>query len=264
LALDGTTLLAGSEPMGSIRVFENAGGTWNETTTLAAYDATPGDAFGFAVDVDGDRIAVASHLDDDAGKNSGSIYTYRRVGGAWVTEAKVVPPGYRADEHYGQYIALAGDLLVGTSDFADSGLGASYITSLADPVSCLGTSTLEVELNPGVFQEMAYVGSAALAGNAYFVLGSLSGVSPGVTTQGVHIPLNIDVYTEVSILFANFAPFIQFQGTLDANGAANPRFEVPAGGLPASAVGVTLHHALLVVSGASLVAATDAVPVILK
>ncbi len=54
--------------------------------------------------------------------------------------------------------------------------------------------------------------SCAQAGRTYFVLGSLSGSSPGLQLGSIHVPLNLDIFTQSMLL--NTPMFTGFSGTL--------------------------------------------------
>ncbi len=85
---------------------------------------------------------------------------------------------------------------------------------------------------------------------SYWIFGSVTGTSPGVTLGSavgpVTIPLVPDVYTNLTIALANISPFVSTRGTLDAAGKnANGKLVVPVisdQGL----IGLTLYHAGLV------------------
>ncbi len=58
----------------------NQGGAanWGQAARLDAADGTVGDFFGYAVAIDGGRIFVGCHQDDDGGSNSGSVHQFLR------------------------------------------------------------------------------------------------------------------------------------------------------------------------------------------
>ncbi len=101
------------------------------------------------------------------------------------------------------------------------------------------------------------------AGKSYAIFGSMTGTSPGITLSGIRIPLNVDLYTDVTLGSAVAPMFVRFQGTLDSKGEATASFNVPAG-LP-SMTGFTLHHAYLVFDASGkFYMASNAVPLVLK
>ena len=78
----------------------------------------------------------------------------------------------------------------------------------------------------------------------YWILGSVSGTSPGITLHGVNIPVNYDALTLFTIVFANTSALPGFAGTLDANGMGTA--SLVSGPLPASVVGTQMDFAMLV------------------
>ena len=79
LALDGDTLAIGADAddeKGSVYVFERSGDSWVQTAKLTASDGAEGDFFGSSLALNGETLAVGAYLDDDKGKNSGSVYVY--------------------------------------------------------------------------------------------------------------------------------------------------------------------------------------------
>ncbi len=92
------------------------------------------------------------------------------------------------------------------------------------------------------------IAGSAQAGQQYFVLGSISGTTPGFTKTFINVPLNWDAYTDVTLALANTAVLTDTVGVLDGNGRATASLNVTPGLLPASAVGFVLHHAALAVN----------------
>ncbi|MHC4516476.1 MAG: sialidase family protein, partial [Planctomycetota bacterium] len=76
-------------------------------------------------------------------------------------------------------------------------------------------------------------------GQAYLVVGSISGTTPGLAVGPVHIPLNPDLVTNLTIALANTPTFSNTKGNLDTDGRAAATIVVPGG--VTGAVGLTLH-----------------------
>ena len=104
-----------------------------------------------------------------------------------------------------------------------------------------------VSLVTGGTQTLSLEAGSAHANLPYWIFGSITGATPGVALNGVHIPLNIDVYTQIAMqnVTAN-PPFNGFRSMLDANGEATAQFIVPSGLVN---VGFKLHHAFIVFDG---------------
>lgn len=101
-------------------------GHWSEETRLVADDPVSGDYFGYSVSLEGDRLAVGSILNDAPLEDSGEVYLFEHVEGAWVLEH--LPPPDDGGE-FGYALALDGaDLFVGAVYHPGNGIanGAVY------------------------------------------------------------------------------------------------------------------------------------------
>ncbi|MHC4854145.1 MAG: hypothetical protein ACYTF5_19245, partial [Planctomycetota bacterium] len=78
----------------------------------------------------------------------------------------------------------------------------------------------------------------------YWIVGSVTGTSPGINLSGVSIPLNPDPYTDFTIANTNSTLLTNFRGSLDTEGKATASFNVPSGLPPL--VPFTVYHACLI------------------
>jgi len=96
---------------------------------------------------------------------------------------------------------------------------------------------------------------AMRAGQTYFLVGSASGTSPGISVgNGVVLPLNADPYLMFTVVNPNAGFLPQSLGTLDSEGASTVTLSLPPAGAPSSLVGATLHHAYVVLDLAAGIA----------
>lgn len=110
---------------GSVYVFVREGGGWVQETKVTAPDGAASDWFGRAVSLEGDVMLVGSRGDDDRGAESGSAHVFRRAGGAWAHEAKLLAPDGAANDIFGTAVALAGNrAVVGSPNDGDQGAGS--------------------------------------------------------------------------------------------------------------------------------------------
>ena len=79
----------------------------------------------------------------------------------------------------------------------------------------------------------------------FVMLGSLSGTTPGVTIDGVELPLNVDPYLVYTWAFPGAAPLYNAVGKLDERGDALPWFEL-APTSDASLVGLKIAYSAAV------------------
>jgi len=131
------------------------------------------------------------------------------------------------------------------------------------PEGCtFGRDVAEVNATTGGTQSLFLYAGAAHAGKGYYVLGSVSGTTPGLPfNQNVLLPLNYDFYFQALLSFPNVLVLNSFS-TLDGSGNATAQFVVP----PAVSIpfAVTVNHAYLVLSPFNVpVMASNAVPVLL-
>jgi len=88
------------------------------------------------------------------------------------------------------------------------------------------------------------VAGSAHAGEAYLLLGSASGTTPGIAYSGFNLPLNFDFYFNFTAVAAGGPILPTFFGTLDSLGNAAASLTFPR--IPAVA-GMELHHAYAVI-----------------
>ncbi len=62
-------------------------------------------------------------------------------------------------------------------------------------------------------------------GATYLLVASGSGTSPGAIVDGVNVPLNPDIWTDISLTFAGSAIFPSSLGTLDTSGSATAQMD---------------------------------------
>jgi hypothetical protein len=153
---------------GSVYVYTRGGGGWPLQTKLQPSDANAGAAFGSALAMDGDLLVVGANKDDDHGHWSGSAYVFRRVGGGWTEEAKLLPSDGNLDELFGESVAVHGSsAVVGAMWDDDNGefAGSAYVYGRVE-----GEWTERFELLPADIGEEARFGAAvALSGHTALV-----------------------------------------------------------------------------------------------
>jgi hypothetical protein len=82
------------------------------------------------------------------------------------------------------------------------------------------------------------------ASETYLILGSVSGIGPGVEVLGVHMPLNLDGWMLWTAQNPNTEVTQDFYGVLNSKGRALAAFD-PTGGMGPSLIGMTFNHAFL-------------------
>ena len=188
----------------------------------------------------------------------GSIRIHAGKGGTLldtITPAEPIPG-------FGRCLDLADINRDEAADLAVGSDGAGVrIYSLQTPSLLATPNSWPIE--KGGLQTFTLSAGAVHAGKIYMVLGTLSGVSPGVRVGTLDIPLNPDFYTTFSLAWPNQAPLIASHGYLDLTGEAKAGLLLPP--LAASLKGLVFHHAYLVL-GFSLrfEFASNPVPLLLR
>jgi len=139
VGIDGGTALIGLDDddlngpsSGSAYVFRRSGGSWNEEAKLTPTDGNIGDYFGSAVGMDGDTALVGAFGDEDPnGNGGGSAYVFRRSGGSWDEEAKLIPTDGDNSDSFGWSVGIDGDTaVIGTLSDEDpngNNSGSAYV-----------------------------------------------------------------------------------------------------------------------------------------
>lgn len=96
----------------------------------------------------------------------------------------------------------------------------------------------------------------------YLLVGSLSGTTPGITVNGVKIPLNPDVMSSFTIVAANTQNLENFSGVTDVAGSAKAKFWTQSSTTPPALIGTNMWFAALQIRAGNLVGVTN--PVMLR
>lgn len=131
--MDGSVVVVGAPgktgagaASGAVYVFRKTGPTWSQEQKLTASDEATDDHFGYSVSVSGDVIVIGAYQNDDGGTNSGSAYIFRRTGGVWSEEQKLVATDAATDDFFGVSVDIdAEDVLIGAWG-ETTGAGAAY------------------------------------------------------------------------------------------------------------------------------------------
>ncbi|MEM7306251.1 MAG: FG-GAP repeat protein [Planctomycetota bacterium] len=244
------SLLAGENP-GAVFVYERIDGTWIQTGRIDPPVPTEG-WFGRSVDFDGELVAVG----DPWPFERGTVFFYRRVQGDFELVATLNATNDDV-EGLGKSVALDGERVVAASYISD------HTVVFRQPAVLNGAPT-SISVAAGGVQSFELSSCTGFAGQAYLVLGSQSGTSPGVSAFGLTLPLNPDPYFLVTLNGSSASPLAGSFGSIDAAGGAAASFVLPPGS-DAALVGLVLHHAfaLLSATGAELIAVSNAEPLAL-
>lgn len=282
VAIQGGVVLVGatSNPnvAGAMIVYEKVGGSWTKTATIRPANSAVGDRFGSALAFDGNAVLAGAILASfgTAGQAGfqpevGSATLFERQGSSWLEVWRTFGDPQFPGKQFGAAVALdAGAAAVAAPYAFDPGLASGQgrvdaFFASSGPRGFLHAQVSGVSSSQagtaGAVQGLVLSTCPALPGAPALILGSLSGTSPGVTVNGHHLPLNVDAYTLATVNNPNSVLLNPSFASLDAQGHLSSAFALPIP-VPA-AVGLTLHHAALVLdpSGSIAVLASNAAAV---
>ena len=106
--------IADADGIGSVEIYTYRNDTWelDETLSLNRFQNN----FGSSIDIDGDKMIIGANAPwaDGPGtfinEDAGSVHIYKRSGSSWSKEADLEPPDSRADDLFGDAVAIHGNL----------------------------------------------------------------------------------------------------------------------------------------------------------
>ena len=117
VAIDGNVAIIGTAQIdeiprpGTAYIYRFDGAKWNPEAKLQPEDVGDSDSFGSVVSIHGDVAVVSSHLDDDLGDDSGSVYVFRFNGEDWIEDGHLLAPNGVAGDHFGAAVDIYGDYI---------------------------------------------------------------------------------------------------------------------------------------------------------
>jgi hypothetical protein len=111
-------------------IFEEIGGVWSEAAKVLPQSGDGSEQFGHAVATSVGRVLVGAWGNDDAGADSGAVYTYEKIEDVWVVTAIHRADDTAPGDQFGFAVAASGELAaIGAPGDADGGTdaGSGYI-----------------------------------------------------------------------------------------------------------------------------------------
>ncbi|QOJ15824.1 MAG: thrombospondin type 3 repeat-containing protein [Planctomycetia bacterium] len=212
VAIEGNTAVVGAvgdddagESSGSAYVFVRSGSTWTQQAKLTADDAAAGDAFGTAVSISGNSVAVAARFDDGVGgADSGSAYVFTRSGSTWTQQAKLTAHDEAAGDEFGTSAWISGGTVIVGARFDDDAgdrSGSAYVF-VRSGISWTQQAKLTAS-DAGAFHSFGV--SVALDGDSA-VIGAFESSDAGTSSgSAYHFVRTGLIWTELSKLTASDA-----------------------------------------------------------
>lgn len=105
-----------------------SGNTWSQELYLKSHN--PVQAFGHAVAISGDTVAVATLFDNSGSPGVGAANLFRRIGTAWAQEAYIEASGVGFEDNFGPSVSISGEEFVvgniGIRGLCERGNGAAF------------------------------------------------------------------------------------------------------------------------------------------
>jgi hypothetical protein len=121
-------IAVGAFGRGLAYVYDDSG---SQVARLVGHDTLPRDLFGWSVAADGQRIVVGALDDNGSGPRTGSAYLFERdPNGVWREQAKLVGAEALPVDHFGESVAISGDVVVSgapESDESGTASGSAYV-----------------------------------------------------------------------------------------------------------------------------------------
>ncbi|HMI07477.1 MAG TPA: T9SS type A sorting domain-containing protein [Flavobacterium sp.] len=107
----GWNFATGPTSMGKVYVFSNDG-TLSQVNDFYPEDAPGNDAYGLKISISNNFLAIGSLVHDLPVSNCGAVYVHRKVNGIWQSNyQKITAPDASANDHFGSYVKVVGNLL---------------------------------------------------------------------------------------------------------------------------------------------------------
>lgn len=137
-------------------------------------------------------------------------------------------------------------------DGCSAGISGNWLFEVTYRIANCETLNRDVSslsLSGGGAQIFTLAAGASEAGKIHWLVGSLSGTTPGIPVPGVGaLPLNDDAYLQYTIANPNGPLYVNSLGNLDAFGNTFAALVVPPGVNEPALVGLEMNHAYITVS----------------
>ena len=108
---------------GAVYVYQRTGTSYTFQQKLVGSSTVGSDRFGTAIACDGLTLAISAIEDDDQGSDSGSVFTFRHNGLAWVEQSQLIGSGVTTNDWFGWSVDVDGDVLAAGAINHDAAAG---------------------------------------------------------------------------------------------------------------------------------------------
>jgi len=263
---------SGAKDLGQVHVF--SGATGKRILTLTGLQA--GESLGLSLasvgdwDLDGkaDLAVGAASVNPKFPTGAGAVIIYSGKTGKRLWN---LHGGYK-DQNLGWALAGGGDvdgdrrpdLIVGMAEAYRAQPALTAEMSVWSPAKkSLWSDTHKVSLGKQGQQVLQLDAGAKQAGRTYFLLGSMSGIKPGLPLGGLTLPLQVDGYFWLTATVPNSSFLRSSLGVLDSKGQAKATFTAVTG-MPKALIGARADHAYVVFDKTGFRMTSDWVPLLFE
>ncbi len=191
---------------------------------LTASDGDPGDQFGYAVAIVGNRLVIGAPYDDDTATNSGAVYVFERSGSTWTQMAKLKAAVPGSNDYFGSALDVNSDSNPGTivvGAYADNTTAGTDSGSIYVFQGSGGTWTQVANLTGSVTAASDFFGSSvAITGNRIIVGAPLDddgGLQSGVAFvfEDTSVSQNWSTYAEDKLIPTDISSGDRFGQSVD-------------------------------------------------
>lgn len=137
VSIDGNYIIVGAYVAfgtGRAYIYHREDGVWVEQARLAPPDPCGSDSFAsHSVGLRGDMAVVGSRYDNELGSSAGAAFVYRRTGGVWALEQKLLPADGVAGACFGWWAEADVDRIIVGAPF-HGGAGSAYVFERAENI----------------------------------------------------------------------------------------------------------------------------------
>lgn len=132
----GSPALDEKELDGTVYIYTKENGSWMLKTKLKAHDGVKADEFGFAVDINGNSLAISAHWKNSDVLDSGVVFMYNNVNDEWIVDSVILPPmptnirhrrNFKDKRRFGTSIDIGDEYMVIGSPSERSILGGAFV-----------------------------------------------------------------------------------------------------------------------------------------
>ena len=250
----------------------NNQGFWALEHSTFAIAPADNDAFGSSVALAGNAAIIgAPNTGVVLTTFSGAAYRFSRTSSGWRVDERIRPPFLGADDQFGLSVAIENDVSETINKFAigahssniggvDAGITMAYESIPFLSGLLMTTDIQEVSVTAGGTQVMSLSAGSGQIGEAFIVLGSITGTSPGFVVGPNHpnptnpfvvkddsfvLPLVQDPYFNLTLQNPTGGFLTNSLGILDSTGSATTTLNVPGGGSLSGLIGLTVYHSFV-------------------